>query len=50
MYILLYELDCNKLWECVDGEDAMHIRVSELCDMGLNAENIMVFDIEDEIR
>lgn len=37
-------------WEYVSGEDAMQIRVSELCDSGTDADDILVFDADNEIN
>lgn len=37
-------------WEIVSGEDAMQIRVSDLCDSGIDVEEIMVFNMENEIK
>lgn len=53
MYYILYSNDKgNPMWEFVDGEDEMQIRVDELCKRyNLYAEeDIIVFDAEDEIR
>jgi len=49
-YIICYITGTGKsIWEGVNGEDAMHIRVSELCDSGLDSADIMVFPITAEI-
>ena len=37
-------------WEIVSGEDAMQIRVSDLYDSGIDVEEIMVFNMENEIK
>ena len=51
MFIICYvDKNQNAVWEIISGEDAMQIRVSELCDNGLDSEDIMVFDMEDEIK
>ena len=51
MFIICYADNNGKAtWEPINGEDAMHIRVSELCDEGLDSEDIMVFDMKDEIK
>lgn len=39
----------NKSWEVVDGEDAMHEFVSDLCRAGVDIKDICVFSMEDEI-
>lgn len=52
MYYILYsDRKGTPLWECVDGEDAMQIRVDELCkenDLSPD-EDVMVFDADDEL-
>ena len=51
MYIICFynkELGTNT-WELVSGDDAMQIRVSNLCDSGLEADEIHVFDMDDEL-
>ena len=37
-------------WEIVSGEDAMQIRVSDLCRHGIEEEDIFVFNMEDEFE
>jgi hypothetical protein len=52
MYYILYSDDKGApMWELVDGEDAMNIRVDELCQQyGLEpAQDISVFDSDDEL-
>lgn len=51
MYIICYyseELKCNT-WERVSGEDAMRVRVSELCGEGLDSGDILVFSEAGEL-
>ena len=36
-------------WEIISGEDAMQIRVSELCDSGIQEEDIHAFEMENEL-
>ena len=50
MYYILYSDKDNNLWEIVDGEDAMNIRVDELCrEYNLDADqDIVVFDVDYE--
>ena len=50
MYIICWvdEFD-DKSWEIVDGEDAMHEFVSDLCRAGVDIKDICVFSMEDEI-
>ena len=52
MYVLCFYDSLKKAntWELISGEDAMQIRVSELCDNGLDSEDIMVFNADDEIK
>lgn len=51
MYVICYENANGKnVWEIVDGEDAMQIRVSELVDKLLcDDEDILVFDIDSRL-
>ena len=51
MFIICYtNKSGNAAWEIISGEDAMQNRVSDLCDEGLDSEDIMVFDMENEIK
>ena len=51
MYYILYEINNKKTWELVSGEDAMQIRIDELVNkLGIDADDIVVFDSEDELR
>ena len=52
MYYILYSDDNGvPMWELVDGEDAMNIRVDELCrQYGPESDqDISVFDSDDEL-
>lgn len=52
MYVICYfdsKLRTNT-WELVSGEDAMQIRISELCNNELDPEDFMVFNVNDEIE
>lgn len=47
-YVHPYRTDT---WEIVSGEDAMNLRVEELMmELGISDEDIMVFDMDDEIK
>lgn len=49
-YILYTDIDGFQRWELVSGEDAMQIRVDELCrEYNLDAEDVVVFAAEDEL-
>lgn len=49
-YIFYTDIDGIQRWELVSGEDAMQIRVDELCrEYSLDAEDVVVFAAEDEL-
>ena len=52
MYVICYydKKTQTNTWELISGEDAMQIYISELYDAGLEADDIMVFDIEEQIK
>ena len=52
MYYILYsDNHGNPMWELVDGEDAMNVRVDELCnEYNLDADqDIIVFDADSKL-
>lgn len=50
MFVICYELNGQNVWEMISGEDAMQIRIDELMkDLNCEAEDIMVFDKDDEL-
>lgn len=48
-YVICYTTSTGDTWEGINGEDAMQIRVSEICDTGLDPADIMVFPKAAEI-
>lgn len=48
-FILCYTFKKEQVWEEIIGEDAMNVRLSEICrETGLTEDDIMVFDKESQ--
>jgi hypothetical protein len=49
-YIVCWVTYDSKHWEVISGEDAMQQRVSELSDLGISDEDIVVGEITEDTK